>query len=155
MDEVSSQAKVELSNSDKSTPYSQVLAEFLLNVSAAVYARKADAFAEAERQYREYAAHDGLPLPLKPFLARDTARRDSIQSLLDESQRTLIDFAHKLSLNTVVVSDLDSGYGGPTASMFWNLDSNDSNQFLIIAITGTSLFEPAEYLIDASFQKVI
>lgn len=152
--DVSQQAAKELAMPTQVATYSHTVAEFLLNVSAAVYASKAEPHAQAEKLYRQFAARDGEPLPLKPFLHTHDSQRLAVQELLDLSQRGLLAYARRMNLCTITVSDLDSGYGGPAASMFWNIDSKSADQFLIVAITGTSLFDPRKWLIDASLQKV-
>lgn len=153
MDVVINQAKTDLSNLSMRT-YSHALAEYLLSVSAAVYSVDVAPYDAAENLYETYAAHDGEALPSKPFLRGKSREREAIQTQIDASQAPLLKSANQLGLETISVSQLDSGYGGPAASLFWNLDAKDENQFLVIAIAGTSIFDPNEWLIDASLQKV-
>lgn len=154
-DDLHAKARTELAQdvTDSVPVFSQVKAEYLLIISALVYTRDSTIFREAEKRYREMVAQDGIPLPVRPILSQNIAWFRMIQSMFERSDAVLEKNARSLGLQISIISELDSGYGGPCASLLWNRDDKSKDQFLIVAVKGTGLLDVNEWLIDAAIQK--
>lgn len=118
--------------------FSQALAEFLLRTSAAMYSRDTFVFAAAQQLYRDAVAVDKEPIPSQPVLDKPEYApvRARIRLLLHKSEQKMRAYAKALDLEYQTVSELNSGYGGPFASMYWNRNSSEGNQFIIVAVKG-------------------
>lgn len=118
--------------------YSQALAEFLLRTSAAMYARDTLVFAAAQQLYRDAIAVDKKPIPSQPVLDKPeyASVKARIRLLLQKSEQKLNNYAKALDLEYQTVSELNSGFGGPFASMYWSRNSNDGDEFIIVAVKG-------------------
>lgn len=136
--------------------YSQARAEYLLRIAAAMYSRDASAFASAQKIYRVAVPRDGQPLPSEPVLNKPEfgTVRTKIRRELFKSEGNLRRYADELGLNYQTVSELNTGQGGPFASMFWNKSPVDGSNFIIVAVKGTQPLDVREWLIDAGCQKV-
>lgn len=134
--------------------YNQSVAELLLYVSAVVYTRDTSLYAKAEGFYKSLAAVNGSALPCRPFLGDlSESSREPFLELFSASEARIHKLSSSLGLSSSTISELDSGYGGPFASMFWSKQID--HPFLILAIKGTSVFDAHEWLIDTALQKVI
>lgn len=149
-----SQLEKAASNDEAEVTYHQSIAELLLGVSAVVYTRNNTVYAQAEELYKSLATVAGELLPRKPFLRDLSAhQQEQFLSIFRESESQVHRLSAKLGLSSATISELDSGYGGPMASMLWP-DSMDRS-FLILAIKGTSVFDAREWLIDTALEKVM
>ena len=133
------QAQAELVEAAPNKPtYSQAKAEYFCRISAAMYSREAMIFAQAQKLYRDAIGQNGVALPSGPVLAepKHARLRDRIRLELHKSEFHLRRFAKSLELEYSTASELNSGYGGPFASIFWKKEQNDGDNFIIVAVKG-------------------
>lgn len=130
--------------------YSQAIAEFLLMVSAITYTRDSRGYARAETAYRRLAAKEGKPLPKGPILAEMPEESRRFVDMLRYSETILRQYAALVDLEASVISELDSGFGGPTASLFVSA----AHSVMVVGVRGTNPFDAREILLDAAFEKV-
>lgn len=146
----SQQALLELQNGVTDV-YSQAVAEFLCLISASTYARSASTYARAEAIYRKLVAIEGQYLPSKPVLDDHPKEKKQILQIIHESEQVMREYGDAVGLETAVISELDTGLGGPTAAMF----VSKKHHVIVIGISGTNPFDAREILVDAAFDKVI